>query len=155
MIVELAEYERLADRVEVDVETLASQLGDVRPPFEALICEADGRTVGFALFFPNYSTWTGKPGIWLEDLYVDPACRGAGHGRALLESLARLAVDRGGARLEWPVLDWNEPAIGFYRSLGSIPMDKWTTWRLEGQALRAVASAGVVVSAGPKAPEGP
>jgi len=139
MIVELAEYERSADRVEVTPAQLAEQLRADPPPFECLLCEVDGRTVGFALFFPNYSTWTGKPGVWLEDLYVEPAHRGRGHGRALLQELARLTVDRGGARLEWPVLDWNQPAVDFYRALGTVPMDEWTTWRLHGDALANLA----------------
>jgi GNAT superfamily N-acetyltransferase len=93
------------------------------------------RVVGLALWFLNYSTWEGTHGIWLEDLYVDPAVRGRGHGRRLLEHLAGICSERGYARMEWTVLDWNEPSIGFYRSLGAVPMDEWTTFRLTGDAL--------------------
>jgi len=140
LIVDLATYEREADQVEVTPAVLAAQLADERPPFEALVCEVDGETIGFALFFHNYSTWTGKRGLWLEDLYVEPSRRGAGHGRALLQELAKIAVQRDCARMEWPVLDWNEPARGFYRSLGTVPMEEWTRWRLTGESLRALAT---------------
>ncbi len=135
---ELAEYEREPDAVEATEETLAHQLAEAPPPFECLIAEADGAPVGMALFFHSYSTWRARRGIWLEDLYVTPSARGQGHGAALLRALARLAVERGCARLEWSVLDWNEPAIAFYRALGASPMSEWTTMRLDGEALRAL-----------------
>jgi GNAT superfamily N-acetyltransferase len=138
-IVDLATYEREADQVEVTPEVLAAQLAETPPPFECVLCVADQQTVGFALFFHNYSTWTGKRGLWLEDLYVEPSRRGEGHGRALLEELARIALERDCARMEWPVLDWNEPAIQFYRGLGTVPMDGWTRWRLTGEPLTALA----------------
>ncbi|MNN59517.1 putative acetyltransferase [compost metagenome] len=100
-----------------------------------LIGEVDGEAAGFALFFHNYSTFLSQPGIYLEDLFVRPAARGLGLGKALLTALAKLAVERGCGRLEWSVLDWNEPAIGFYRSLGAVPMDEWSVYRLAGDAL--------------------
>lgn len=137
---ELAEYEREPDAVEVDAPTLAAQMREDPPPFECLLAEADGATVGFALFFHTYSTWRGKRGIHLEDLWVTPAARKRGVGAALLKELARVTVDRGCARLEWAVLDWNELALGFYRGLGATAMDEWTTMRLDGDALERVAS---------------
>jgi GNAT superfamily N-acetyltransferase len=105
-----------------------------------VIAEAEGEAAGFALFFHNYSTFLGRPGIYLEDLYVRPELRGRGVGRALLAHLARLAVERGCGRLEWWVLDWNEPAIRFYRALGAEPMDDWTVFRVSGDALERLAS---------------
>lgn len=131
----LADYEREPQAVETRPEVLARQLAEERPPFECLLCEVGGVAVGFALFFPNYSTWLGKPGIHIEDLFVLPEHRGQGHGRALLEAVARLAVERGCGRLEWAVLDWNTPAIGFYEKLGARPLGEWTTFRLTGRAL--------------------
>ncbi|MCP4869623.1 MAG: GNAT family N-acetyltransferase [Proteobacteria bacterium] len=142
LIVDLATYEREADQVEVTPEVLAAQIAQTPPLFECVMCDVDGESVGFALFFHNYSTWTGKRGLWLEDLYVEPSRRGEGHGRALLAELARIAVERDCARMEWPVLDWNEPTIGFYRSLGTVPMDEWTRWRLTGDSLKALATEG-------------
>jgi len=136
----LAEYERLADAVRLDPAVLARHLFGARPMAEVLIAEADGMPIGFALFFHNFSTFEGKPGIYLEDLFVIPEARGAGAGKALLAELARLAVARGCARLEWWVLDWNAPSIAFYKSLGAVPMDEWTTFRLDGAALEALAS---------------
>ncbi len=102
----------------------------------------DGVPAGFALFFHNYSTWLARPGLYLEDLFVLPECRGHGVGAALLARLARIAVERGCGRMEWAVLDWNEPAIGFYRALGAVPMDEWTTYRVTGQALESLARLG-------------
>lgn len=139
LVRELAAYEREPDAVEATEATLAAQLAEPSPPFECLIAEIDGEAAGFALFFHTYSTWRGRRGLWLEDLFVRPRHRGAGIGRALLVELARVALDRGCARFEWTVLDWNELAIGFYRSLGAAPMDEWTTWRLDGAALAALA----------------
>jgi GNAT superfamily N-acetyltransferase len=131
----LAEYERLAHEVVLDEARLREHLFGPRPFAEVLIAEDAGRAVGFALFFHNYSTFLGRPGIYLEDLFVLPEARGHGHGKALLRALARLAVDRGCGRLEWAVLDWNEPAIGFYKSLGAVPMHEWTVFRVTGDEL--------------------
>lgn len=135
----LAEYEKLAHAVVLDEAALATHLFGPRPYAECLLAEDGGAVVGFALFFHNYSTFVGKPGIYLEDLFVYPEHRGKGHGKALLLELARLAVARGCGRLEWAVLDWNEPAIGFYKSLGAVPMDEWTVYRLSGDALAKLA----------------
>lgn len=139
----LAEYERLAHEVVLDEAALREHLFGARPYAEVVLAvdDADGLTVvGFALFFHNYSTFLGKPGIYLEDLFVRPEHRGAGHGKALLAHLAKLAVERGCGRLEWSVLDWNEPSIAFYRSLGAVAMNDWTTYRLTGEALRGLAA---------------
>lgn len=143
-VCELAAYEREPDAVEVDPPTLAAQLAAERPPFECLLAEQgpERRPVGFALFFHNYSTWRGRRGLYLEDLYVPPALRGRGIGKALLVRLAAIAVERGCARMEWSVLDWNTPAHGFYRSIGAHPMDAWTVWRLTGAPLAALAGSG-------------
>ncbi|MBX7082538.1 MAG: GNAT family N-acetyltransferase [Nannocystaceae bacterium] len=140
LIRELAVYEREPDAVELTVPQLREQLAASTPPFECVLAEHDGDPVGFALFFHNYSTWRGRPGLYLEDLYVTPAARGAGVGKALLQHLAQLAVQRGCARFEWAVLDWNEPAIGFYRRLGAEPLDAWTVYRLSGEALARLAA---------------
>lgn len=145
----LAEYEREPDAVEVSAETLAEQLAAPRPPFECLLAEADGRPVGFALFFHNYSTWRGRPGLYLEDLFVPPEHRGRGVGTALLRALAGLAVERGCPRFEWSVLDWNRPAIEFYEKLGARPMGEWTVYRLDGAALAQFAEDAPAPSAGP------
>jgi GNAT superfamily N-acetyltransferase len=134
----LAEYEREPDAVQTTPEVLAQQLEAPQPPFECLLCEEEGVAVGFALFFPNYSTWLGQPGIHIEDLFVVPEARGRGHGRALLQRVAELAVERGCGRVEWSVLDWNAPAIGFYEKLGAVPQSEWTTFRLTGRWLRAL-----------------
>ena len=137
----LAEYERLTQAVVLDERLFHEHLWGARPYAEALLAEEAGEVVGFALFFHNYSTFLGRPGIYLEDLVVRPEHRGAGHGKALLAYLAKLAVDRGGGRLEGSVLDWNEPSIAFYRSLGARAMDEWTVYRLDDEALRALATA--------------
>lgn len=139
-ILALAEYERLSHEVRADKQVLGRHLFGERPMAEVLIAELDGKPVGFALFFHNFSTFEGRPGIYLEDLFVDPAARGAGIGKALLVKLAQLAIGRDCARLEWWVLDWNEPAIAFYRSLGARPMDEWTVNRVDGEALKALAA---------------
>ena len=136
---ELAEYEREPDSVEATEESLHAALFGDRPYAEAVLAEIEGTPVGFALFFHNFSTWTGKPGLYLEDLYVSPQVRGKGAGKALLSHLAGLAVERGCGRFEWAVLDWNEPAIGFYRSLGAEMMNAWRINRLTGEALEALA----------------
>lgn len=136
---DLAEYERLAHEVRFDEDVLATKLFGPRPYAEVLIGEIDGVPQGFALFFHNFSTFEGKPGIYLEDLFVRPEARGSGLGKALLKRLAALAVERDCARLEWWVLDWNEPAIAFYKALGAKPMDEWTVYRVDGDALTALA----------------
>jgi GNAT superfamily N-acetyltransferase len=131
----LAEYEKLAHEVRFDEAVLGQKLFGPRPYAEVIIGEIDGTPQGFALFFHNFSTFEGKPGIYLEDLFVKPEARGSGLGKALLSHLAALAVERDCARLEWSVLDWNEPAIGFYKSLGAKFMDEWTVMRVDGAAL--------------------
>lgn len=131
----LAAYEKLAHEVRFDEAVLAEKLFSARPYAEVVIGEVDGAPQGFALFFHNFSTFEGKPGIYLEDLFVQPQARGSGLGKALLAHLAALAVERDCARLEWSVLDWNEPAIGFYKSLGAQLMDEWTGMRVDGIAL--------------------
>jgi GNAT superfamily N-acetyltransferase len=138
-IVDLATYEREPDAVEVTVERLRAQMESTRPPFECLLAEDDGVPIGFALYFHNYSTWRGHAGIYLEDLFVTPSARGRGAGKLLLRKLTALAVERGCARVEWAVLDWNQPAIDFYRSLGAVPMNEWTVFRLTGEALAELA----------------
>lgn len=146
LIRELAEYEREPASAVATPELLRRHLfgeGLGRgPTAECVIGEVGGAPEGFALFFHNYSTWIGKPGMYLEDLFVRPAARGAGLGKALLAHVARIATDRGCERFEWAVLDWNEPAIGFYQRLGAKPMTEWTTFRLAGDALRRVAAEG-------------
>ena len=139
---ELADYEREPDAVEANEAMLADALFATPPAAEALIAERDGVPVGFALFFHNFSTWTGKRGIYLEALYVTPAARGSGAGKALLAHLAGIALDRGCARFEWSVLDWNTPAIDFYRSMGATAMDEWTVQRVTGDALVRLAGRG-------------
>jgi GNAT superfamily N-acetyltransferase len=139
-ITALAEYERLAHEVKTSAEQLAAQLFGPTPRAEVLIGEIDGVARGFALFFHNFSTFEGRPGIYLEDLFVEPEARGAGLGRALLARLAQLAIERDCARLEWSVLDWNEPALAFYRKLGAKPMAEWTVQRLDGDALKEMAA---------------
>ena len=139
LVRELAAYEREPDAVEATEKSLHTALFGPAPAAYAHVVEHDGAVVGFALWFLNFSTWLGRHGIYLEDLYVRPEHRGRGYGRALLRELARLCVERGYGRLEWWVLDWNEPAIGFYRSLGARPMDEWTVHRVTGDALRALA----------------
>ena len=134
-IKELADYEKLLHEVEATEETLAQSLFSTEPCAKAIIGEFEGRPVGYALFFTNFSTFTGRPGIYLEDLYVSPNMRGKGFGKSLLAYLAKLAQEKNYTRVEWSVLDWNEPSIQFYRSIGAIPMDGWTVQRLHGQAL--------------------
>ncbi len=138
-ICDLAEYERLRDAVRTTADALAVQLFGPKPHAEVLIGEVDGTPQGFALFFHNFSTFEGRPGIYLEDLFVDPAARGAGLGKALLARLAQIALARECARLEWSVLDWNEPALKFYRALGAQPMEEWTVQRLDGDGLERMA----------------
>ncbi len=138
LIRDLAVYEKLAHEVRFDEVVLGEKLFGPRPYAEVVIGEIDGAAQGFALFFHNFSTFEGKPGIYLEDLYVREGARGGGLGKALLAHLAALAVERDCARLEWSVLDWNAPAIGFYQALGARAMDEWTVMRLDGAALGAL-----------------
>jgi GNAT superfamily N-acetyltransferase len=139
LIRELADYERSLAEVTATEQDLHDSLFRADPAVFAHVAEHEGSVVGFALWFLNYSTWLGKHGIYLEDLYVSPQLRGRGLGKALLAELAAICVQRGYGRLEWWVLDWNAPAIGFYRSIGAIGMDEWTVQRLTGPALTALA----------------
>jgi len=136
----LADYEREPDAVENTADMLAETLFGDNPHAFAHVVEREGRIVGIALWFLTYSTWTGRHGIWLEDLFVYDTERGRGYGKALIATLAAVAVERGYSRFEWTVLDWNEPSIAFYRALGAEPLDEWTTQRLSGLALERVAS---------------
>lgn len=142
LIRELAEYEKLAHEAVADEAGLAAQLFGPTPRAEVLIVEVGGAPAGFALFFHNFSTFVGKPGLYLEDLFVRPAFRGLGLGKQLMARLAQIAVERDCGRFEWSVLDWNTPAIDFYRSLGAVGMDEWTVQRVSGEALRALAASG-------------
>ena len=134
----LADYEHMLDEVVATEGSLRRTLFGPRRYAEVLLGEIEGVPVGFALFFHNYSTFLGRPGIYLEDLFIEPDWRGRGYGKALLSRLAALAVERDCGRLEWSVLDWNTPAIDFYKNLGAAPMDGWTTFRLTGAALAAL-----------------
>lgn len=138
-IQELAEYEKLRHEAVATEAQIRETLFGPRPYAEVILAEVGGEPVGFALFFHNYSTFLGRPGLYLEDLYVRPEARGRGVGRRLLTHLAAIAIERGCGRMEWSVLDWNEPAIGFYRSLGARPMDEWTVFRVTGEALERLA----------------
>ena len=138
-IIELAEYEKLAHEVVATEDTLREALFGPTPYAQVIIAELAGVPVGYALFFHNFSTFTGRPGIYLEDLYVQPKHRGQGFGKLLLAYLARKAVDMNCTRVEWSVLDWNQPAIDFYRSIGALPMDGWTVQRLDGDRLASFA----------------
>jgi GNAT superfamily N-acetyltransferase len=137
LVRELADYERALADAQATEEQLHAALFGPHPAAFAHIAEDDttGSVVGFALWFLNFSTWKGVHGLYLEDLYVRPEARGGGHGKALLTELARICVRRGYGRLEWSVLDWNEPSIGFYKALGAVPMDEWTVFRLTGEPL--------------------
>ncbi|MCO1654673.1 GNAT family N-acetyltransferase [Pseudonocardia humida] len=140
LVHELAVYEHAADECALTEEQLRAALFGPAPALFGFVAELDGEVVGFALWFLNFSTWRGVHGIYLEDLFVRPEHRGHGFGRLLLARLARECVERGYARLEWSVLDWNEPALGFYRRIGAVPMDEWTVHRLAGDALSALAA---------------
>lgn len=141
MIRGLAEYEKLLHVVAATEDQLRRTLFGERPAAEVLLAHWNGEPIGFALFFPNYSTFLAQPGIYLEDLFVKPHARGKGAGLALFVELARIAVARGCGRVEWSVLDWNEPSIGFYKKLGAVAMDDWTTFRLTSEPLQRLASA--------------
>ncbi|HET9989955.1 MAG TPA: GNAT family N-acetyltransferase [Kofleriaceae bacterium] len=137
---DLAEYEKLAHEVVADEAQLRATLFGARPAAEVLIAELAGEPVGFALFFTSYSTFLGKPGLYLEDLFVRPAARSRGVGGALMAACAKLAVERDYGRFEWSVLDWNEPALKFYRALGAVPLAEWTVQRLTGAPLATLAA---------------
>jgi ribosomal protein S18 acetylase RimI-like enzyme len=141
LVRELADYERAPDAVVATEAMLHDALFGPRPAAEVVLGFEGAEPAGFALFFHNFSTWLGRRGLYLEDLFVRPAFRGRGYGRTLLARLAAIAVERGCGRMEWSVLDWNEPAIGFYRSLGAEAMDEWTVFRLAGDALDRIARA--------------
>lgn len=136
---ELAIYEKAEHSVQTDEIGIAESLFGADATARALICEANGEAIGYAVYFYNYSTWLGRKGIYLEDLYVSPEKRGSGAGKALLKYIARQAVAEGCGRFEWSVLDWNTPAIEFYTAAGAKPQDEWTVYRLEGEALKAFA----------------
>jgi GNAT superfamily N-acetyltransferase len=136
---ELAEYEKLSDRVTATEQLLHETLFGPRPYAEVLMARLDGSPVGYALFFHNYSTFLARPGVYLEDVYVRPAFRGRGVGKALLREVARVARQRNCGRLEWSVLDWNKPSIDFYLSLGATPLDDWTMYRMDEAAIAALA----------------
>lgn len=138
----LAAYEGHEEAVELTPEILRGQMESAAPPFECLIAERDGQAVGFALFFRTYSTWRGRPGMWLEDIFVPPEYRGQGVGKALLVRLSEIAAERGYARMEWSVLDWNKPAQEFYRSRGAAPLAGWSIWRLDATGSRSASSRG-------------
>jgi GNAT superfamily N-acetyltransferase len=142
LIADLAEYERARHEVQITAADLHEALFASAPALFAHVADVDDEVVGVALWFLSYSTWVGRHGIYLEDLYVRPEHRGAGHGQALLAALASVAVERGYGRVEWAVLDWNEPALAFYRGIGAVAMDEWTTHRLAGDALRDLAADG-------------
>lgn len=139
LIKELAEYERAADQVAATADDLHAALFASQPALFGHVADCGGEVVGFALWFISYSTWVGKHGIYLEDLYVTPQMRGRGTGKALLAELASICVQRGYGRLDWSVLDWNEPAIGFYRSIGAEAMSEWNGYRLSGRSLADLA----------------
>jgi GNAT superfamily N-acetyltransferase len=136
LIYELAVYEKAPDEMVATLEQIESSLFTDRPVAHCHVAEVDGKIVGIALWFLNYSTWLGKPGIYLEDLYVQPEFRGHGIGKGFMKTLAQLCIERGYERFQWWVLDWNEPSIEFYKSLGAIPMNEWTVFRLHGDALK-------------------
>lgn len=140
LIHELAVYEKLEQYARADPDDLRAHLHGPRPFAEAIVAEAAGEVVGFALFFSTYSTFRGQPGLYLEDIFVREPHRGRGIGKAMLATVARIAVDRGCGRLEWSVLDWNAPSIGFYRSLGARPLDDWTVYRIDDDPLLRLAS---------------
>jgi len=135
MIYELAVYEKAPEEVVTTPDEIRATLFGEDSKTEALICEIDGRIAGYAVFFTSYSTWLGRSGIYMEDLYISPDFRGKGAGKALLKTVARHAVERRCGRLEWSVLDWNQPAIDFYLSIGALPQDEWVRYRMDGEAL--------------------
>ena len=142
LIYELAVYEKAPEEMVATIDQINSSLFDAKPVAFCHVAEVEGKIVGIALWFLNYSTWLGKAGIYLEDLFVQPEYRGHGIGKGLMQTLAALCVERGYERFQWWVLDWNKPSIDFYQSLGAVPMDEWTVFRLSGDALKRFASEG-------------
>lgn len=140
---DLAKYEKAPNEVKLSLAELEASLFTDNPQVFCLISELAGQTTGFAVWHLNYSTWLGRHGVYLEDLYVDPKHRGAGHGKALLRKLAQICIERGYKRLQWWVLDWNETAIEFYKSIGAQPMDDWTVFRVSGSSLEKLATDGI------------
>jgi GNAT superfamily N-acetyltransferase len=138
LLLELADYERLSHTVKATEDALHEALFGSKPAAEAIVAEVDGRMVGYALYFTTYSTFVGRPGIYLEDLFVQPASRGQGIGKQLLARVAATAIERNCGRLEWAVLDWNQPSIEFYKRLGASTMDDWTVYRMTGESLAAL-----------------
>lgn len=142
LIYELAVYEKAPEQMVATIEQISSSLFTEKPVAFCHVAVDQGKIVGIALWFLNYSTWLGKPGIYLEDLYVQPEYRGQGIGKGFMKTLSQLCVERGYERFQWWVLDWNSPSIEFYKSLGAVPMDEWTVFRLSGDALKKFASEG-------------
>jgi GNAT superfamily N-acetyltransferase len=140
---DLAKYEKAPNEVELSLSDLKESLFAENPQVYCLISELDGKATGFAVWHLNYSTWLGRHGVYLEDLYVDPKYRGLGHGKAMLRKLAQICIERGYKRLQWWVLDWNETAIEFYKSIGAQPMDEWTVFRVSGSSLEKLATDGI------------
>ena len=140
LIKDLAEYEKAPLEAKASLEQIEASLFSPNPHAFCHVVDVDGEVVGISIWFLNYSTWLGKPGIYLEDLYIDPSYRGQGFGLALLKELAKICVEREYERLQWWVLDWNEPSIEFYKSLGAVPMDEWTVFRVSGEALTKLAA---------------
>ena len=142
LIYELSVYEKAPEQMVATIDQIDSSLFNDQPVAFCHVAEVDGKIVGIALWFLNYSTWLGKPGIYLEDLFVQPEYRGHGIGKGFMKTLAQLCIERGYERFQWWVLDWNEPSIEFYESLGAVPMDEWTVFRLSGGALKKFANVG-------------
>ncbi len=140
LIKDLAEYEKAPLEAKASLEQIEASLFSTNPHAFCHVVDVDGEVVGISIWFLNYSTWLGKPGIYLEDLYIDPAFRGKGFGLSLLRELAKICIEREYERLQWWVLDWNQPSIEFYKSLGAVPMDEWTVFRLSGEALTKLAA---------------
>jgi GNAT superfamily N-acetyltransferase len=140
LIQDLALYEKAPLEAKATLEQINESLFSANPHAYCHVAEDNGLVVGISIWFLNYSTWVGKPGIYLEDLYIDPAHRGKGFGLAFLKELAKICIERDYERLQWWVLDWNEPSIEFYKSLGAVPMDEWTVYRLSGDALKKLGS---------------
>jgi len=140
LIKDLAEYEKAPNEAIATIEQIEETIFSANPTAYCHVAEVDGQVIGIAIWFLNYSTWLGKPGIYLEDLYVDPSYRGQGHGLAFLKTLATICVERGYERFQWWVLDWNEPSIEFYKSIGAVAMDEWTIYRVSGEALKKLGS---------------
>ena len=146
LIRELAAYEKLEHDAKATGDDLRRHLFGERPFAEALVADEDGQAVGFAIFFHSFSTFSGKPGLYLEDLFVKPESRGRGIGKSLMVRLAKIAIDRDCGRFEWAVLDWNAPSIAFYKTLGAVPKDEWTVYRVDGEALKHLAQRGTNVA---------